>query len=193
MAELALIVLSALLVNNFVLAQFLGLCPFLGTTGRYDTAAAMGFATAFVLTLSAASTYGLYHALLVPLGLEFLRIIVFIIVIAAVVQLTELYLRSTSPLLHQVLGIYLPLITTNCAVLGVALLAVQGSLSFAATIATAIGAALGFTLVMVVFAAIREHVTHAHVPAAFRGIPITLVTAGILSMAFMGFAGFDTP
>jgi electron transport complex protein RnfA len=190
MADLALILLGALLVNNFVLAQFLGLCPFIGSTGRYDTAAAMGLATTFVLTLSAVATYVLHHQLLVPLGLEFLRIIVFIVVIASVVQLTELYLRSTSPLLHQVLGIYLPLITTNCAVLGVALLALQQSLSFAATIAYASGAALGFTLVMVLFAAIRERLQDARIPEAFSGTPITLITAGILSMAFMGFAGF---
>lgn len=190
MADLALILLGALLVNNFVLAQFLGLCPFMGSTGRYDTAAAMGLATTFVLTLSAAATYGLHHALLVPLGLEFMRIIVFIVVIASLVQFTQLYLRSTSPLLHQVLGIYLPLITTNCAVLGVALLALQQSLSFAATLAYAAGAALGFTLVMVLFAAIRERLRDARIPQAFAGAPITLVTAGILSMAFMGFAGF---
>ncbi len=190
MEDLALILLGALLVNNFVLVQFLGLCPFIGTTGRYDTAAAMGLATTFVLTLAAASTYLLHHGLLVPLGLEFLRIIVFIVVIASLVQLTELYLKHTSPLLHQVLGIYLPLITTNCAVLGVALLALQQDLSFAATIAYAVGAALGFTLVMVLFAAIRERLADARVPAPFEGTPITLITAGILSMAFMGFAGF---
>jgi electron transport complex protein RnfA len=190
MADLALILLGALLVNNFVLAQFLGLCPFMGSTGRYDTAAAMGLATTFVLTLSAAATYGLHHLLLVPLGLEFLRIIVFIVVIASVVQFTQLYLRNASPLLHQVLGIYLPLITTNCAVLGVALLALQQSMSFAATLVYAAGAALGFTLVMVLFAAIRERLADARIPHAFAGAPITLVTAGILSMAFMGFAGF---
>ena len=189
MADLALILLGALLVNNFVLAQFLGLCPFIGSTGRYDTAAAMGLATTFVLTLSAAASYLLHHLLLAPFGLEFLRIIVFILVIASVVQLTERYLRSTSPLL----GIYLPLITTNCAVLGVALLALQQSLSFAQTLAYAAGAALGFTLVMVLFAAIREKLDHAAVPTAFAGTPITLITAGILSMAFMGFAGFGAP
>ena len=142
MAELTLIVLGALLVNNFVLAQFLGLCPFVGSTGRYDTAAAMGIATTFVLTLSAVTTWLLYHQLLVPLGLEYLRIIVFIVVIAGVVQFTELYLRSASPLLHQVMGIYLPLITSNCAVLGVALLALQQNLTFTQTVAYAIGAAL---------------------------------------------------
>jgi len=192
MEDLAVILLGALLVNNFVLAQFLGLCPFVGTTGRYDTAAAMGLATTFVLTLSAASTYLLYHGVLAPLGLEYLRIIVFIVVIAAVVQLTEIYLKSASPLLHQVLGIYLPLITSNCAVLGVALLALQQSLDFAGTLAYATGAALGFTLVMVLFAAIRERLAAARIPEAFRGTPIILITAGILSMAFMGFGGFGS-
>jgi len=190
MAELALILLGALLVNNFVLAQFLGLCPFIGATGQYDAAAAMGLATTFVLTTSAATSYLVYHGVLVPLDLAYLKIIVFIVVIAAVVQLTEQYLRSTSPLLHQVLGIYLPLITTNCAVLGVALLSLQQDLSFAATLAYAMGAALGFSGVVVVFAAIRERLLDADVPAAFAGAPITLVTAGILSLAFMGFAGF---
>ncbi len=190
MAELALILLGALLVNNFVLAQFLGLCPFIGATGQYDAAAAMGLATTFVLTTSAATSYLVYHGVLVPLDLTYLKIIVFIVVIAAVVQLTEQYLRSTSALLHQVLGIYLPLITTNCAVLGVALLSLQQDLSFAATLAYAMGAALGFSAVVVVFAAIRERLLNADVPAAFAGAPITLVTAGILSLAFMGFAGF---
>ena len=190
MAELAFILVGALLVNNFVLAQFLGLCPFIGASGQYDTAAAMGLATTFVLTLAATVSWILYQFVLVPLDLEYLRIIAFIVVIAATVQLTELYLSSTSPLLHQVLGIYLPLITSNCAVLGVTLLALQQSLTFAETIVFAIGAALGFTLVMVLFAAIRERLDHARIPKAFAGAPITLITAGILSLAFMGFAGF---
>jgi electron transport complex protein RnfA len=190
MAELPLILLGALLVNNFVLAQFLGLCPFIGVTGRYDAAASMGLATTFVLTLSAAISYLVYHAVLAPLGLTYLKIIVFIVVIAAVVQLTERYIRATSPLLHQVLGIYLPLITTNCAVLGVALLSLQQDLSFAQTLAYAMGAAIGFSLVVVIFAAIRERLVDAEVPTAFAGAPITLITAGILSLAFMGFAGF---
>ena len=191
MGELALILLGALIVNNFVLAQFLGLCPFFGSTSRYDTAAAMGLATTFVLTLSATLSHLLNAAILVPLGLDYLRIIVFIVVIAGVVQLTELYLRSTSPLMHQLLGIYLPLITTNCAVLGVALLSVQQSFSLAATLVYAIGAALGFSLVMVLFAALRERLEQARVPAAFKGTPITLISAGILSLAFMGFAGLS--
>jgi electron transport complex protein RnfA len=189
MAELALILVGALLVNNFVLAQFLGLCPFIGVSGNYDAAVAMGFATTFVLTLSATVSYMAYHWLLLPLELEFMRVIVFIVVIAALVQLTEAFLRNTSPVLHNALGIYLPLITTNCAVLGVALLAINQSLSLLGTMAYAVGAAVGFTLVLVVFAAMRERLAHANVPAAFRGAPITLISAGILSLAFLGFAG----
>ncbi len=189
MADLALILVGALLVNNFVLAQFLGLCPFIGASGRYDAATAMSLATTFVLTLAAAASWVLYHGVLVPLDLTYLRIIVFIVVIAATVQLTELYIASASPLLHQVLGIYLPLITSNCAVLGVALLALQQELTFGGTLTYAIGAALGFSGVMVLFAAIRERLDHAAVPEPFRGAPITLITAGILSLAFLGFAG----
>ncbi len=192
MAELAFILIGALLVNNFVLAQFLGLCPFIGASGQYDTAAAMGLATTFVLTLAAASSWIIHQFVLLPLDLTYLRIIAFIVVIAGTVQLTELYLKSTSPLLHQVLGIYLPLITSNCAVLGVTLLALQQSLTFVETLVFAVGAALGFTLVMVLFAAIRERLMHARIPAPFAGAPITLITAGILSLAFMGFAGFGS-
>lgn len=189
MGELGLILVGALLVNNFVLAQFLGLCPFMGVTRQYQPALAMGLATTFVLTTSAAASYVLYHALLVPLELEFLRIVTFIVVIAAVVQLTERVLRASSPLLHEVLGIYLPLITSNCAVLAVALLAVGQGLGFLETVVYGIGAAAGFSLVMVLFAALRERLDHAPVPGPFRGVPVALVTAGILSLGFMGFAG----
>lgn len=189
MGELGLILIGALLVNNFVLVQFLGLCPFMGSSVRYPPALAMGFATAFVLTLSAALSHLIYHLLLMPLDLQFLRILVFITVIATVVQFTERVLRATSPLLYEVLGIYLPLITSNCAVLAVALLAVGQSLSFLATLVYSVGAAMGFALVLVLFAALRERLEHARVPAAFRGVPVALVTAGILSLGFMGFAG----
>jgi electron transport complex protein RnfA len=189
MGELALLLIGALLVNNFVLAQFLGLCPFMGVTRGYDIALSMGLATTFVLTLAATICYLLFHGLLVPLQLEWLNIILFIIVIASVVQLTEIYLRATSPLLHQILGVYLPLITTNCAVLGVALLAVGGELSLLETIVFSMGAAAGFTLVMVLFGAIRERLEGADVPAAFRGAPIALITAGIMSLGFLGFGG----
>ena len=190
MSELVLILVGALLVNNFVLAQFLGLCPFMGITRGYDTALATGLATTFVLTLAAVLAYLLYHAVLVPLELEYLRIIVFIAVIAGVVQLTQQYIRATSPLLHSLLGIYLPLITSNCAVLGVALLAVNQGLSLLQTVIFAVGAAAGFTLVMVLFGAMRESFREAAIPVPLRGIPITLITAGIMSLAFMGFQGF---
>lgn len=189
MGELGLILIGALLVNNFVLAQFLGLCPFMGVTRQYQPAVAMGLATAFVLTVSAAVSHLLYYAVLVPLDVTYLRIVVFIVAIASVVQATERVLRATSPLLHEVLGIYLPLITSNCAVLAVALLAIGQSLSFVQTLVYGIGAALGFSLVMVLFAALRERLEHAPVPAPFRGVPVALITAGILSLGFMGFAG----
>jgi len=192
MAELFGILIAALLVNNFVLAQFLGLCPFMGVTTRSDTALATSFATTFVLTLSALLSHLLYHQLLVPLGLAYLDIVAFIVTIAATVQFTELFLRGISPLLHQILGLYLPLITTNCAVLGVALLTVREQLTLVQTLFFSIGAALGFVLVMVVFAALRERLQDEQVPAAFRGTPITLISAGLLSLAFMGFHGLGT-
>ncbi len=190
MTDLALILIGSLLVNNFVLAQFLGLCPFMGVTRDYEAALAMGFATAFVLTLSATLSHLAYHNLLVPLDLTYLNIIIFIVIIASAVQFTELFLRSVSPLLHTALGIYLPLITTNCAVLGVALTSLGQSLTFLETVVFSIGAALGFTLVLVLFAALRERLEGARVPWSFRGAPITLVSAGIMSLAFMGFSGF---
>ena len=192
MGELALILIGALLVNNFVLAQFLGLCPFMGVTTSLSTALSMGLATTFVLTLSATVCFLVFHGLLVPLGLEWLNIIVFIVVIAGVVQYTEMYVRATSPLLHRSLGIYLPLITTNCAVLGVALLSVGSGLTLAGTIVFSAGAAAGFSLVMVLFGAIRERLEGADVPGPFKGAPIALVTAGIMSLAFLGFVGLDS-
>ena len=192
MSELALTLIGALLVNNFVLAQFLGLCPFMGVTKSLSTALSMGLATTFVLTLSATVCFFVYHTLLVPLGLTWLNIIVFIVVIAGVVQYTEMYVRATSPLLHQSLGIYLPLITTNCAVLGVALLAVGSDLSLAGTVVFSAGAAAGFSLVMVLFGAIRERLEGADVPAPFKGAPIALITAGIMSLGFLGFVGLDS-
>lgn len=189
MSELVLILLGALLFNNFVLAQFLGLCPFMGITRGYDTALATGLATTFVLTLAAVVSYLLYHGLLVPLQAEYLRIILFITVIAAVVQAIAYYLRATAPVLHALLGVYLPLITSNCAVLGVALLAVDQELDLLQTTVFAAGAAMGFTLVMVLFGAMREKLDHDDLPEAVRGAPIALVTAGIMSLAFMGLKG----
>lgn len=190
MTDLALIMIGALLVNNFVLAQFLGLCPFMGVTKGYDTALATGLATTFVLTLSAILSFLLFHAILVPLELQYLRIIVFITTIAGVVQFVHYYIRATAPLLHQVLGIYIPLITSNCAVLGVALLAVDQNMTLLQTTVFSIGAALGFTLVMVLFGAIREQLNNDAVPAPFQGAALALITAGIMSLTFMGFQGF---
>ncbi|HCY04376.1 MAG TPA: electron transport complex subunit RsxA [Gammaproteobacteria bacterium] len=189
MTDLSLILLGALLVNNFVLAQFLGLCPFMGITKSYDTAFATGLATTFVLSLAAVSTHILYNGILLPLGLEYLRIILFIVVIAGLVQLVQVYLRASSPVLQQLLGVYLPLITSNCAVLGVSLLAIGQGLSLLQTLFYAIGAAAGFTLVMVLFGAMREQVQQSNLPNAFKGTPIALISAGLMSMAFMGFQG----
>ena len=190
MTELGTILIGALLVNNFVLAQFLGLCPFMGITRSYNTALATSIATTFVLTLSAITTYLVYHTILLPLDLAYLQIIMFIVVIAGIVQLVQYYLKATSPVLHRLLGMYLPLITSNCAVLGVALLSVSQGLSLVETFFFSGGAALGFTLVMVLFGAMREQFNHNKIPQAFRGTPLALITAGIMSLAFMGFQGF---
>lgn len=189
MNETLLILVGAILVNNFVLVQFLGLCPFMGVSNRLETALSMALATLFVLTLASGASHVVYHHLLVPLGLEYLNIIAFIVVIAALVQLTEMIVRSTSPLLHRVLGVFLPLITSNCAVLGVALLNVNQSHSFVTAILYGLGAGLGFGLVLVLFAALRERIQGADVPAPFRGPAIGMITAGLMSLAFMGFAG----
>ncbi|MEN8259225.1 MAG: electron transport complex subunit RsxA [Pseudomonadota bacterium] len=189
MKEYLLILVSTILVNNFVLVKFLGLCPFMGVSRKLETAMGMGLATTFVLTLSSVCSYLANEYLLIPLGLEYLRTITFIVVIAFVVQFTELVVHKTSPLLYQVLGIFLPLITTNCAVLGVALLNVQSRHTFLESALYGFGAAVGFSGVLVLFASIRERVDVADVPAPFRGNAIALVTAGLMSMAFMGFSG----
>lgn len=189
MKEYALILIGTILVNNFVLVKFLGLCPFMGVSRKLETAMGMGLATTFVLTLSAICAYLTNEYLLTPLGLEYLRTITFILVIAVVVQFTEMVVHKTSPLLYQVLGIYLPLITTNCAVLGVALLNIQEQNGLIESGLYGFGAAVGFSLVMVLFAAMRERIAVADVPAPFRGAAIALVTAGLMSLAFMGFSG----
>ena len=189
MKDYLLILVSTTLVNNFVLVKFLGLCPFMGVSRKLETALGMGLATTFVLTLSSVTSYLANQYLLVPLDLEFLRTITFIVVIAVVVQFTEMAIRKTSPVLYQVLGIFLPLITTNCAVLGVALLNVQSQHDFIESFLYGFGAAMGFTLVLVLFAAVRERVEVADVPTPFRGSAIALITAGLISMAFMGFSG----
>ena len=193
MTEVIVILVGTVLVNNFVLVRFLGLCPFMGVSRNLEAAAGMSLATAFVLTLSSATAYLLHRYLLVPLELEYLRTIGFILVIAASVQFTEIMVRRLSPLLHQVLGIYIPLIATNCAVLGVALLNVQESNGFVQSVFYGFGAAAGFALVLLMFASIRERLEAADVPKPFRGTAIALMTAGIMSLAFMGFAGMARP
>lgn len=191
MMELWLLLMGTVLVNNFVLVQFLGLCPFMGVSNNQSSALGMALATTFVLTLASASSWLIEHGLLAPLGLQYLRTLSFIVVIAASVQLTEMWVRKTSPLLHEVLGIYLPLITSNCAVLGVALLQARQDFSFPEAVFYGFGAAAGFSLVLVVFSSLRERLAAADVPAPFQGAPVALVTAGIMSLAFLGFAGLN--
>ncbi len=192
MTEYLLILVSTVLVNNFVLVQFLGLCPFMGVSNKLETAMGMSLATTFVLTLASVCSYLVYEYLLQPLDLVFLRTISFILVIAVVVQFTEMVVRKTSPLLHRVLGIFLPLITTNCAVLGVALLNIQRQNSFMESILYGFGAAAGFSLVLVLFSALRERIAAADVPMPFQGAAIGMITAGLMSLAFMGFTGMVT-
>ena len=189
MAEYILILVSTVLVNNFILVQFLGLCPFMGVSSKLDTAMGMSLATTFVLTLASLCSYLTYTFILEPLGLEFLRTISFILVIAFVVQFTEMLVHKTSPMLHKVLGIFLPLITTNCAVLGVALLNINKSNGFIESLLYGMGAAIGFSLVLVLFAALRERINLADIPKPFQGPAIAMVSAGIMSLAFMGFSG----
>ena len=187
MAELFALFVGAALVNNFVLVQFLGLCPYVGTSKRLETAIPMSLATAFVMLLATVLTHILYTLVLIPLDLEYLRIIAFIFAIAAVVQMTELYVRQISPVLHQLLGIYLPLITSNCAILGLVL--TVADLSLPQAMVYAVGGAFGFGLVLVVFASLRERLQSAAVPAALRGAPVALLCAGFMALAFAGFLG----
>ena len=189
MTEYLLIIVGTVWVNNIVLSQFLGLCPFMGVSRKLETAIGMGLATTFVLTLASISSFLVNQYLLEPFQLEYLRTISFILVIAAIVGFTELVVHKTSPLLHNVLGIYLPLITTNCAVLGVALLNIQHSNGFLESALYGFGSAIGFTLVLVLFAAMRERLAASDVPEAFQGNAIGLITAGLMALAFMGFTG----
>ena len=189
MSEYLLLLIGTVFVNNIVLVKFLGLCPFMGVSRKVETAIGMSAATTFVLTLSALLSYLINRWILAPLDLEYLRTIAFIIAIAAVVNFTEMVVHKTSPLLYNVLGIFLPLITTNCAVLGVALLNVQEQHNFIQSALYGFGAAVGFSLVLVLFAAVRERVAVADVPRYFEGNAIALITAGLMSMAFMGFSG----
>ncbi len=189
MSEYLLLLIGTVFVNNIVLVKFLGLCPFMGVSRKVETAIGMSAATTFVLTLSAVLSYLINSWILAPLDLEYLRTIAFIIAIAAVVNFTEMVVHKTSPLLYNVLGIFLPLITTNCAVLGVALINVQEQNSFIESIVYGFGAALGFSLVLILFAALRERINVADVPAPLQGSAIGLVTAGLMSLAFMGLGG----
>lgn len=189
MTGLFVIFISAAFVNNFVLVRFLGLCPFMGVSNQYKSALGMSYATAFVLTLSSIVSYLVNEYLLVPLEIEYLKTLSFILVIAVTVQMTEMILHKSSPMLYQVLGLFLPLITTNCAVLGVALLNVQQQNSLLESAFFGFGAAVGFGLVLVLFSAIRERLEMANIPQSFQGIPIALITAGIMALAFMGFSG----
>ncbi len=189
MAELLLILVSAIFVNNFVLARFLGICPFLGVSKKVETALGMGMAVTFVMTVATVVTWFIQYFILIPFGIEYLQTIAFILVIASLVQLVEMVIQKSSPALYQSLGIFLPLITTNCAVLGLAVLNIQKDYSFLEGVIFALGAAIGFTLAMILFAGLRERVALCPVPKSFRGTAIALVTAGLLSLAFMGFAG----
>lgn len=188
-ASIFVILVSSILVNNFVLNRFLGICPFLGVSKQVETAFGMGMAVTFVMTLAGIITYMLQYYMLVPLHLEFLQTIAFILVIASLVQFVEIVLQKVSPSLYQALGVFLPLITTNCAVLGLALLNIQENLNLVQTIFHSIGAAVGFSLAIVLFAGIRERLEIADVPEPFKGFPIALLTAGLMSIAFMGFTG----
>jgi len=189
MSEYLLILVSTILVNNFVLVQFLGLCPFMGVSNKLDTAWGMSLATTFVLTLSSVCSYLVYTYLLEPMGLEYLKTISFILVIAVMVQFTEMVIKKVSPVLHRVLGIFLPLITTNCAVLGVALLNLNKDNNFVESLFYGFGAAVGFSVVLILFAAMRERINAADVPGPFKGSAIGMITAGLMALAFMGFTG----
>lgn len=189
MMNLFLIAIGSALVNNVVLSQFLGLCPFIGVSKKVETAAGMGGAVIFVITIASAVASLIYNFILVPLNITYLQTIVFILVIAALVQFVEMFLKKVMPSLYSALGVYLPLITTNCAVLGVALINVQKSYSFFESVINGFGTALGFTVAIVIMAGIREKIEYNDVPESFRGTPIVLVTAGLMAMAFFGFSG----
>ncbi len=191
MVHYLFILIGAVLVNNVVLVRILGLCPFMGVSKKLETAFGMGAATTFVLTLGTGASWIIDTWLLAPFDLLYLRIIAFIVTIAAIVQVTETIIKKTSPVLHQVLGIYLPLITTNCAVLGIPLLALGAKYDFIESLLFGAGSSIGFSLALILFAGIRERIEGADVPTYFKGTAIALVTGGLMSLAFMGFAGLD--
>ena len=189
--DILLLMLSSVLVQNFIFAKFYGICPFLGVSDKPATAAGMGMAVTFVITLSSAATWAVYNFILEPFNLTFLKTIAFILIIAALVQLIEMFLKKFVPSLYQALGIYLPLITTNCAVLGAALLNVREGYTFLESVVYGFSAALGFTLAIVIFAGVRERMKYAHPPKSFAGFPLILIAAGLVAMAFSGFSGIS--
>ena len=189
MKELLIIAIGSAIVNNVVLSQFLGICPFLGVSKKVETASGMGGAVIFVITIASFFTSLIYKFILVPLNIAYLQTIVFILVIAALVQFVEMFLKKTSPALYEALGVYLPLITTNCAVLGIALTNVQNGYNFIESVVAGFGTAVGFTIAIVIMAGIREKIEYNDIPTPFKGSAIVLVTAGLMSIAFMGFSG----
>lgn len=191
MTSLIVIIITTALVNNVVLSQFLGICSFLGVSKQIKTSASLGAAVTFVIGIASAVSYVLYHTVLVSLDLTYLQTIVFILVIAALVQLVEMFLKKTSPSLYQALGIFLPLITTNCAVLGVALTNVQNEYSFVESVVSGVGTGLGYTLAIILLASIRARIDESSIPAPFRGAPIVLLSAALMAIAFMGFSGLS--
>lgn len=186
-----IMIIAAIFVNNIVLAQFLGICPFLGVSKKIDTAAGMGMAVAFVMLIATLVTYPVYYGILVPMNLQFMQTIVYILVIAALVQMVEIILKKVSPPLYEALGVFLPLITTNCAVLGVAIMCVQKDYSLLMSLDYAIASAIGFGLALILFAGLREQLEYSAIPKGVKGVSITLITASLLSLAFMGFSGVD--
>ncbi len=189
MKELLLVLVGSALVNNVVLSQFLGLCPFLGVSKKTKTAASMGAAVIFVIMIASAVTYAIHYGVLVTLGMEYMQTIVFILVIAALVQMIEMMLKKVSPAIYSALGVYLPLITTNCAVLGVAITNIQNASSFAESMMNSLGTSVGFLIAIVIMAGIRERLEGNDIPKPFQGMPIVLITAGLMAIAFCGFAG----
>ncbi len=192
-AALIALSLNAILIENFIFSRFLGICPFLGVSKKTNTAVGMGFAVIFTMTLASALTYVVYRFILVPSGLEYLKTIAFIIVIAALVQFVEMFLQKVLPSLYSALGIYLPLITTNCAVLGVALLNITNEYNFLFSVVYGFTAGVGFLLAIVLLSLVRERIEYCDIPEPFRGFPIALIASGLLSVAFMGFSGFTLP
>lgn len=191
LVEVLLLMLTAVLVENYIFSKFLGICPFLGVSDKPDTALGMGFAVMFVMTLSSAATWAVYYGILVPFKLEYLETIAFILIIASLVQFIEMFLRKFVPALYGALGIYLPLITTNCAVLGAALINIQNGYDFIQSLAYGFASAAGFTLAIVIFAGVRMRISLAEPPKVFRGIPIAMIAAGLIAMAFSGFSGMS--